>query len=113
MTPEQITEMKKLAILSKRYSDFHMKNLSYWPHMIFSNLDKVEIDYAIGDKPDECHIHYTLFPKKGKIIKVTKALKKKIPYLEQWVKSMLWNEIDFSIKDGGYNKIYPFKEENE
>jgi hypothetical protein len=103
VTQEQIQEMRKLVLFSKRLSEWHIKNLKLWPQIVFDNLANAEIEYNIGDKSEETYIRYVLkFKKKAKL----SDFDLRSSHLEKWVKSILWSDTQFSIVDPNGKVLY-------
>jgi hypothetical protein len=103
VTQEQIQEMRKLALFSKRLSEWHIKNLKLWPQIALEGLQKAEVEYSIGDRPDECYINYVIKVNDGTDMS---DFALRASHIEKWVKSLLWNDINFSMKDFDGKVLY-------
>jgi len=108
VSQEQIQEMRKLVLFSKRLSEWHIKNLKLWPQIVFDSLQSAEVDYSIGDRPDETYIKYIIRFKDGADLS---DLELRGTHIEKWVKSLLWSDINFSIVDHNGLALYPAKED--
>jgi len=96
VTQAQLQEMRKLVLFSKRLSEWHIKNLKLWPQIVFDNLKNAEVEYNIGDRPDESYIRYTISFKENANLSDFNLRKS---HLERWVKSILWSDVQFSVID--------------
>ena len=94
-TQEFLTEMKKLVILTKRLSEFHINNLKNFPVIAFEGIERVSIDYDLKSTPG--HISYTIETKKKRF----KNRQKRLEDIRAWARSLLWKEIDVKITLNG------------
>ena len=114
VSESELQEMKKLVLFSKKLSGWHVKNLETWPLIAFNEkagykIVKAEIDYNIGDRPDECYVHYILRFKRKRL---PGDFEIRCKHVEQWVKNIFWTDMDFAIKDQEGKTLYP-KKKNE
>jgi hypothetical protein len=109
VSQSELNEMRKLLLFSKKLSDWHVRNLNMWPQIVF-NRDakcaptKIEIDYAIGDRPDECYVNYLV---RFKNKRLPSDFKRRCEALEKWVKDLFWADMNFAVKDMDGNILYP------
>ena len=104
---EIISEHRKMLILSGNLSSFHMENLTNFPHIVFNELEKFELEYNFykfnesGERQVFAgHITYNVDFKEG-IEADEDELRKRAEALKFFVKSLFWEDTEVSIKRGG------------
>lgn len=104
VSQDQIEEMKKLILFSKRLSEWHLKNLKMWPLVVFNDLIKAEVEYNIGDRPDESYVNYLIrFKDDAK----PQDFELRCKHLHQWVQNLLWTDIGFSVQNSEGKVLFP------
>lgn len=93
-----IEEHKKLAIISKNLSDFHLENLKMYPRILIDEIDHFVLDYNIDFNSAKGLIRYDVLAKK---IPTDEEKKKILDVLKQWVGTLLWPEIDVVLEFKG------------
>ena len=95
--------MKQLLILSKKLSEWHVKNLNNFIFIAFDNVASVEIDYDVSQGPGS----YVIFNVKKKDSRKKIAEKSQIARrcqdVEHWVRSIIWEEVRVEIKVNNKN----------
>jgi hypothetical protein len=102
-----IEEMKKLVIFSHKLSDWHVKNLRNFVFTTLDNVKSVEIEYDVEAR-EQSFITYKVTRIPRKKLGKTDEMDKRLKFLEQWTKSLFWNELSVSVYDGK-NKLFPAK----
>lgn len=101
ITREAVNEMKRLAVLANRLSDWHVNNLKMFVQVAFDNVDSASIDYQMpiidetnGWVKYDIHIKRA---KKGSSSSLKRSRVQRGKDLATWTKDLLWRDMDVSI----------------
>lgn len=96
---EYIDEMKKLAIMSRRLSSFHIKNLQLFGMVALDNVEDLKIEYQLPiDVKEEGFVEFRAKLKKGKAAGTKKVpVKRRTEDLAKWTRHLLWNEMVIKV----------------
>ena len=106
---ELIEQNRHQLLLSGEITEFHERNLTAWPHVLFSNIKdlSVEFDFQLDENSDMSNplgIHagnityYFTFKPKSKI---PEDYNLRLSTLEGWVRSIFWKEKRVIFKKRG------------
>lgn len=99
VSPEYVNEMRRLATLSGRISEFHDKNLRMYCRIVFENFDSAAIDYQIPIyKETSGWVKYKINTiKKKSAGNKARSVKKRAEDLARWTRDLLWRDMEVSV----------------
>lgn len=104
---QYVEEMKKLAILSNRLSEFHEMNLQTFIKVAFENLDSARIEYSLPVGTDPGYVTFEIKTKKRKAAGTKKVpVAKRASDVAAWTRHLLWTDMAVEILINS-KKVYP------
>lgn len=99
VTKEYVDEMRKLATLSSRLSEFHIKNLRTYVMITIENIESANIDYQVPIMGEtNGYVKYKIYTEKGKKAgNKQRSVKQRSEDLIRWTKDLLWNDMDVVV----------------
>lgn len=111
LTPENVREMAKLAVMSGKINEIQAYNLKMFPFGCFDGVKSVRVDYDLSNnrlndgsmEPNDHRVTYYLDMKEALDLAI---LEPRFKYLEACVHNLLWKQINVMIYFGD-ELVYP------
>lgn len=94
-----LSEMRRLATLSGRLSEFHVRNLELYVKVTMENIRDANIEYEIPSPgKTEGFVKYTIYTKNKKSAgNRDRSVKQRASDLISWTKTLLWSDMKVSV----------------
>lgn len=94
-----LSEMRRLATLSGRLSEFHVRNLELYVKVTMENIQDANIEYEIPSPgKTEGFVKYTIYTKNKKSAgNRERSVKQRASDLISWTKTLLWSDMKVSV----------------
>ncbi len=90
---EQLKELNRLMVFFGRVPETHIKAMSGYPGMFFSDIKKASLNYNIATKKDEpSWVHYDI-----EFSKENDKLKERFAFLQDAIQKLFWKEIEVKL----------------
>jgi hypothetical protein len=99
VSAEYVNEMRRLATLSGRISEFHDKNMRLYCRIVFENFQDAAIEYQIPIyKETNGWVKYKVNTvKKKNAGNRARSVKKRAEDLARWTRDLLWRDMEVSV----------------